>query len=245
MSELVDRREFLKRSAFAAGAALSLSHLSGDTVVGEVRAGRKGDGQAAAGEAWLSGSEWAIDANGAAHRARSALEEKVKGADGFVHVQDLTETDLLLASDYAAHEGGFAAAVARLGGDAPSLYHLDATKADSPRARTLSEEIGRVVRARAANPKWADGMMRHGFRGAAEISATLDHMAAFANLARAVPAHLFDLYYEATLGRDEVVAFMERENPDALQALRDRFAAIADAGLWVTRRNSIAIGAQR
>ncbi len=56
-----------------------------------------------------------------------------------------------------------------------------------PRARTLPEEIARVVRARAANPNWADGMMRHGFRGAAEIAATLDHMAAFAHLARAVP----------------------------------------------------------
>lgn len=201
------------------------------------------EGQQAAGEAWLSGSEWAIDATGAAHPARAALEEQVKAADGFVHIQDLAETDLLLASDYAAHEGGFAAAVAKLGGEAPALYHLDATRPDAPRARTLPEEIGRVVRARAANPNWADGMMRHGFRGAAEIAATLDHMAAFAHLARAVPAHLFDLYHDATLGRDDVVAFMADENPAALQAMRDRFAALRDAGLWVTRRNSIAMGA--
>lgn len=203
------------------------------------------EGREAAGEAWLQGSEWAIDAQGAAHPARAALEAQVRGADGFVHVQDLTETDLLLASDYAAHEGGFAAAVARLGGEAPALYHLDATRPDTPRARTLPEEIARVVRARAANPNWADGMMRHGFRGAAEIAATLDHMAAFAHLARAVPVHLFDLYHEATLGRDDLVSFMERENPAALQALRDRFAALQDAGLWVTRRNSIAMVAGR
>ncbi len=197
-------------------------------------------GQAAAGEAWLSGSEWAIDAAGNSHAARAALEFRVIAADAFVHVQDLAETDVLLASDYAAHEGGFAAAVARLGGQAPALYHLDATRPDTPHARTLSEEIGRVVRARAANPLWADGMMAHGFRGAAEIAATLDHMAAFAHLARAVPAHLFDLYHDATLGRADVVAFMERESPAALAALRDRFAALRDAGLWITRRNSIA-----
>jgi len=203
------------------------------------------DGQALAGEAWLSGSEWAIDASGAAHPAREALEGKVRGADGFVHVQDLMETDLLLASDYAAHEGGFAAAVARLGGRTPALYHLDATRPDDPRARTLPEEIARVVRARAANPAWADGMMRHGFRGAAEIAATLDHMAAFAHLARAVPAHLFDLYHDATLGREDVVAFMERENPGALAALRDRFAALQEADLWDTRRNSTAMGVAR
>src|SRR5439155_12450932 len=124
-------------------------------------------------------------------------------ADTFVHVQDLPETDLLLASDYAAHEAGIAAAAASLGSNIKSLYHLDATRPDAPRARTLTEEISRVVRARATNPGWIAGMMRHGFRGAAEIAATLEHMAAVAHLADAVPAHLFDLYYDATLGNDE------------------------------------------
>ena len=196
-------------------------------------------GQAAAGEAWLKGSEWTVG-TGEARQDRAALEAQVRGADGFVHVQDLMESDLLLASDYAAHEGGFAAAVARLGGAEKALYHLDATQPDRLRARTLPEEIARVVRTRAANPAWADGMVAHGFRGAAEIAATLDHLAAFAHLARAVPTHLFDLYHDATLGRPDLVAFMERENPDALQAMRDRFAALHVAGLWVTRRNSIA-----
>ncbi len=196
------------------------------------------EGQARAGEAWLQGSEWTVG-SGVAQQNRAALEAQVMGADGFVHVQDLTESDLLLASDYAAHEGGFAAAVARLGGAEKALYHLDATQPDRPRARTLPEEVARVVRARAANPAWATGMMAHGFRGAAEIAATLDHLAAFAHLARAVPAHLFDLYHEATLGRADLVAFMDRENPQALQAMRDRFEALRDAGLWITRRNSI------
>ena len=198
------------------------------------------EGRAAAGEAWLQASEWAIDAQGATQPARAALEARLRGADGFAHVQDLAETDLLLASDYAAHEGGFAAAVARLGAPAPALYHLDATRPDTPQARSLAEEIARVVRARAANPAWADGMMRHGFRGAAEIAATLDHLAAFAHLTRVVPPHLFDLYHEATLGRDDLVDFMARENPGALAAMQARFAALREAGLWLTRRNSIA-----
>ncbi|MGB3250678.1 MAG: cobaltochelatase subunit CobN, partial [Tabrizicola sp.] len=107
-------------------------------------------------------------------------------------------------------------------------------------ARTLTEEIARVTRARAANPDWAEGMMNHGFRGGAEIAATLDHMAAFAHLAQVVPPHLFDLYHEATLGRDEVRDFLARENPAALAAMEDLFRRLRDAGLWQTRRNSIA-----
>ncbi|MEY8800381.1 cobaltochelatase subunit CobN [Leisingera sp. XS_AS12] len=193
----------------------------------------------AAGEAWLNASSHAIDAKGAITDARDALETRLQSADSFVHLQDLPETDLLVASDYAAHEAGFAAAMARIGQAAPALYHLDATRPDKPQARSLGEEIARVTRARAANPDWATSMMSHGFRGAAEIAATLDHMAAFAHLAQVVQPHLFDLYFEATLGREDLVDFMQRENPAALQAMRDRFRALHDAGLWTTRRNSI------
>ncbi|MFC5737875.1 cobaltochelatase subunit CobN [Sinirhodobacter huangdaonensis] len=208
--------------------------------MGDVTAALTPAARAAAGEAWLAASAHAIGADGAVRPARAALEARLAGADAFVHAQDLPESDLLLAVDYAGHEAGFAAAMARLGAPAPALYHLDTTDPARPRARSLTEEIARVVRARAANPDWAAGMMRHGFRGAAEIAATADHLAAFAQLADAVPAHLFDLYFEATLGRPEVTDFMAAENPGALAALRDLFRRLAEAGLWHSRRNAIA-----
>ncbi|MFC3570880.1 cobaltochelatase subunit CobN [Paracoccus simplex] len=193
----------------------------------------------AAGEAWLAASSHAIAADGRITHQPQAIRDRLARADAFVHAQDLPESDLLLAGDYAAHEAGFAAAMARIGAPAPALYHLDATRPGQPRARSLAEEIARVIRSRAANPAWADGMMRHGFRGAAEIAATLDHMAAFANLAGVVPGHLFDLYHDATLGRPEVVAFLQRENPAALAAMRALFARLLASGLWTTRRNSV------
>ncbi|KIU45420.1 MULTISPECIES: cobaltochelatase subunit CobN [Bradyrhizobium] len=198
----------------------------------------------AAGEAWLSASSWAIASDGEIRPDREGIEARLGAADSFVHTQDLPETDLLLAADYAAHEAGIAAAAVRLGTKIPSLYHLDATRPDQPHARSLTEEISRVVRARAANPAWIAGMMRHGFRGAAEITATLEHMAAFAHLAGAVPPHLFDLYYDATLGNDEVRGFMARDNPAALAAIETCFARLHDASLWQTRRNSIAAALQ-
>jgi cobaltochelatase CobN len=203
------------------------------------------EARAAAGEAWLAASSWAIGQDGQSRPERAALEAQLRRADSFIHAQDLPETDVLLAQDYAAHEAGFAAAMARLGAAKPTLYHLDATRPDAPQARTLSEEIARVVRARASNPAWAEGMMRHGFRGAAEIAATLDHMAAFAHLAQVVPAHLFDLYHRATLARDDLRAFLGAENPAALAAMQDCFLRLREAGLWQTRHNSIAMEVER
>ncbi|WP_170587475.1 cobaltochelatase subunit CobN [Ruegeria arenilitoris] len=207
---------------------LNMTHLS-ETYTDEARA--------QAGQAWLDASAFAFEGEHIAHDP-DGITQRVAQADSFVHLQDLTETDLLLANDYATHEAGFAAAKKLTGGQA-QLYHLDNTRPETPRARTLPEEISRVVHARAANPDWIAGMQRHGFRGAAEIAATLDHMASFAHLSGSVAPHLFDLYHDATLGNPEVDAFLQQANPQAHQAMQDRFRALYEARLWNTRRNSI------
>lgn len=192
-----------------------------------------------AGEAWLAGSAFAYGGGHDGVAARVELEQRTAATDAFVHPQDLPETDLLSAPDYAAHQGGFAAAARKLNGVTPALYHADSTNPDALRIRTLDEEVARVVRGRAANPRWLAGQMRHGFRGAAEIAATLDQMAQFAHLASAVGSHHFELYYEATLGNDNVRHFIEQANPEAAHMMRQRFRQMLDAGYWVTRRNSV------
>jgi cobaltochelatase CobN len=192
-----------------------------------------------AGEAWLASSSFAYGGGHDGAAARPELEQRTAATDTFVHTQDLPETDLLSAPDYAAHQGGFAAAARKLNGAAPKLYHANSTNADTPRMRTLDEEVARVVRGRAANPRWLRGQMRHGFRGAAEIAATLDQMARFAHLAGVVQSHHFDLYYDATLGDDEVRRFIEQANPEAGEVMRKRFQQMIDAGYWTTRRNSV------
>lgn len=194
-----------------------------------------------AGAAWLAASAWAMDGD-RAFEDPVGLAALVAGAEAFVHPQDLPETDLLLAADYAAHEAGFAAAKSVAGGRDAALYHLDNTDPVRPRARTLTEEVARVVLARAVQPGWLAGMKRHGFQGAAEIAATLDHMAAFAHLANVVDPHLFDAYFDATLGDASVTEFMQEANPEALAAMRAQFSALHGSGLWRTRRNSIQAG---
>ncbi|MFT4080028.1 cobaltochelatase subunit CobN [Rhodomicrobium sp.] len=206
--------------------------------VAEAVAALTDEAREAAATAWLSASAFAYGVGADGTAARAALEARAASADAFVHTQDLPETDLLMAPDYAAHEAGFAAAARSLGGD-PALYHADSARAQAPRMRTLGEEIARVVRARAANPAWVAGQMRHGFRGAAEIAWTLDQMALFAHLAGAVESHHFDLYYDATLGADEVRAFLEAANPKAAAAMRSQFRALIEAGYWRTQRNSV------
>ena len=107
-----------------------------------------------------------------------------------------------------------------------------------PRIRSLREELGRVVRGRAANPRWIAGVMRHGYKGAAEIAATVDYLFAFAATSRAVDDTHFDALYEAYLADQAVRDFMAQYNPAALAETSRRFAEAIDRGLWRPRRNS-------
>ena len=94
------------------------------------------------------------------------------------------------------------------------------------------------MRARAVNPKWIDGVMRHGHKGAFEIAATVDYLYGFAATARCVADHHFDAVYAAYLADDRVRDFMARVNP---AALRETAAKLRDAvarGLWRPKSNS-------
>ena len=136
-----------------------------------------------------------------------------------LHNQDNREHDLLDSDDYYQFEGGLAAAVRVASGRQPEVFHNDHARPESPRVRTLRHEIGRVVRGRAANPKWIAGVMRHGYKGAFEIAATVDYLFAFAATARVVDDHHFDALFDAYLADEKVRDFMQAHNPAALREI--------------------------
>jgi len=174
--------------------------------------------------------------DGAADRA--GLERRLGAVEAVVQNQDNREHDILDSDDYYQFEGGMTAAVRELSGAQPTVYHNDHSRPESPRIRTLQQEIARVVRARVVNPKWVAGVMRHGYKGAFEMAATLDYLFAFAATARVVEDHHFDLVFDAYLEDEDVRRFLETHNPAALREMADRFLEAQDRGLWTPRRNS-------
>jgi len=190
-------------------------------------------------DVYLGWSQWAYGAGAEGRAERGLLEARLAGTDAVLHNQDNREHDLLDSDDYYQFEGGLALAVRHLSGREPAVYHNDHSQPDRPRIRTLREEIGRIVRGRAANPRWIAGIMRHGYKGAAEIAATVDYLFAFAATARAVDDSHFEALYEAYLGDDAVRQFMAAYNPAALAETRSRFAEAIERGLWRPRRNSV------
>ena len=190
-------------------------------------------------DAYLGWSGWAYGAGAEGRPEQGLLEARLTDTDAVIHNQDNREHDLLDSDDYYQFEGGLALAVRHLSGRDPAVYHNDHSQPDRPRIRTLREEIGRVVRGRAANPRWIAGVMRHGYKGTAEIAATVDYLFAFAATAHAVDDAHFEALYDAYLGDDAVRGFMETHNPAALAETRGRFKEAVERGLWRPKRNSV------
>ena len=163
---------------------------------------------------------------------------RVADADLLVHPSDDPGRDLLEGAEDAAFVGGFAAAAASLG-RAPDLVMLDLTDPHRPRARPLAQALARIVRARAISPRFIEGQMRHGPRGAAEFAETVDRLVAFAETTDAVPSALFDLVHDAYVADPRVREFIMRENPQAARAIAERLAAARRRGFWHPRRNDI------
>ena len=190
-------------------------------------------------EAYLAWSGFAYGAGAQGSDAGGELRARLARAEAVIHNQDNREHDVLDSDDYYQFEGGLAAAIRHVAGAAPAVYHNDHSRPETPRIRRLEDEIGRVVHARAANPKWIKGVMRHGYKGGFEIAATVDYLFAFAATAHAVKDHHFDALYDAYLGDAEVRGFLEAHNPDALNEIEARFAEAITRGLWRPKRNDI------
>ncbi|CAN0586640.1 unnamed protein product, partial [Laminaria digitata] len=177
-------------------------------------------------QAYIAWGGWAYGSGtgtGAAHAygvpAHETFAERLSAVEAVLHNQDNREHDLLDSDDYYQFEGGLSAAVQAESGKRPVVYHNDHSRPFAPQIRTLEDEISRVVRARVTNPKWISGVMRHGYKGAFEMAATVDYLFAFSATTGAVRDDQFDAVHRAFLEDDAVRAFLAEHNPSALKEM--------------------------
>ena len=201
----------------------------------------RGDWQdrAELGRAYLDATSHAYGgASGEGVSAPGAFATRIAEADLLVHSGDDPGRDILEGSADVAFIGGFSAALAALGNNADVIV-LDTTDPARPRPRSVTEAVTRVVRARAVNPRFIEGQMRHGPRGASEFAETVDRLVGFAETTHAIPGALIEAVHDAYLGDEAVRAFLLRENPAAAKVIAERLAAARRRGLWHPLRNSI------
>ncbi len=161
-----------------------------------------------------------------------AFEQRLAKMQVVLHNQDNREHDLLDSDDYYQFQGGLTAAVRSLQGKNPQTYFGDNSIPAQPRVRQLKEEIARVYRSRVVNPKWIAGVMRHGYKGAFEMAATVDYLFAYDATAKCVEDYMYQGIVEAYLLDPVVSEFIQEKNPYALRDIAERLLEAHKRNLW-------------
>jgi cobaltochelatase CobN len=124
------------------------------------------------------------------------------------------------------------ASVRSLTGQNPQTYFGDNALPQNPKVRSLDAEIARVYRSRVINPKWIEGVMRHGYKGAFEMAATVDYLFAYDATANCVADFMYQGVTEAYLFNPKVQEFVQAKNPWALRDMAERMLEAHQRGLW-------------
>jgi cobaltochelatase CobN len=146
--------------------------------------------------------------------------------------QDNREHDLLDSDDYYQFQGGLTAAVRQARGTTPEVYFGDNSRVENPKVRSLREEIARVYRSRVVNPKWIQGVMRHGYKGAFEMAATVDFLFGYDVTTGTVEEFMYEGVAQAYVLDEAVQEFVRQKNPWALRDMAERLIEAHQRGRW-------------
>ena len=142
------------------------------------------------------------------------------------------EYDLLGCCCYFGAHGGLTGAARALSKQDVSAYYGDTRDRDRVEVRTLAEEVRRVVRAKLLNPKWIEGMKRHGYKGAGDISRQVGTVYGWEATTEEVDDRIFDDITRTFVLDPEMRQFFADENPWALEEIGRRLLEGHKRGLW-------------
>ncbi|MGB7444005.1 MAG: cobaltochelatase subunit CobN, partial [Coleofasciculaceae cyanobacterium] len=182
--------------------------------------------------AYINWSSYAYTSNGLGQAAAEAFEQRLGQMQVVLHNQDNREHDLLDSDDYYQFQGGLTVAVRAVTGENPQTYFGDNSLPEKPKVRQLRTEIARVYRSRVVNPKWIAGVMRHGYKGAFEMAATVDYLFAYDATTNCVEDYMYQGVAEAYLLKPEVQEFTQQKNPWALRDMAERLLEAHQRSLW-------------
>jgi cobaltochelatase CobN len=145
---------------------------------------------------------------------------------------DTREYDLLSGDDWYDAHGGMDLTIKTLRGEAPRSYYGDSSDPKRVKIRSTEEEIKHVFRARLLNPKWIESMRRHGYKGAGDLSRTIDFVFGWDATEEVVEDWMYEELAEKYALNPEMQEWLKKVNPYALQNMLERLLEAIERGLW-------------
>ena len=164
--------------------------------------------------------------------APQALASQLRSVDLTFNKTVTDEYDLLGCCCYFGTYGGLTNAARELSGHEISSYYGDTRDRENADIRTLAEEVRRVVRTRLLNPKWIEGMKRHGYKGAGDISKRVGRIYGWEATTEEIDDWIFDDIARTFILDEENRKFFEENNPWAMEEMSRRLLEASTRGLW-------------
>ena len=140
--------------------------------------------------------------------------------------------DLLGCCCYYSNQGGLTAAARQMSEGKVNTYYGDTRERDAVGVRTLSDEIGRVVRSKLLNPKWIEGMKSHGYKGAADMMKKITRVYGWGASTGDVEDSIFDGIADTYINDPEMRRFFGNNNPHAAEEISRRLLEAESRGIW-------------
>jgi cobaltochelatase CobN len=181
---------------------------------------------------YMAWGGWSYGRAGMGLPAADAMRRRFAGIEVAAKNQDNREHDIFDSDDYLQDHGGMVATIRALGGREPIAVFGDSADPTRPRVRSLAEEAARVVRTRVVNPKWVDAMLRHGYKGAFEMAATVDYLFGYDATAHVVEDWMYERVVDRYVADPDVRKFFATSNPWALRSIAERLLEAWERGFW-------------
>ena len=183
-------------------------------------------------EVYVQWGGYAMGSRGKVSEAHDAFERRLGSVEATVKIEDTAEQDEFDSSDWYAFHGGFITAVAETAGEEPASYVGDTSDPSRVDVYTNEEKVRKAMRARVLNPAWLDSMEEHGYKGAGDLSTTVDVVLGWDATTGVISDGLWDDVAEKFALDDDRQEWLRDVNPWALESITDTLLEAAERGLW-------------
>ncbi len=184
--------------------------------------------------AYITWGGYGYDEQGDSISSHRQFQNRLRSIEVTVKNEDNREVGLLSTDDFNAYHGGMIAAVESVSGIRPKSFIGDTTYEKSIVVRSLEDEIQRQFRSEAMNPIFIEGMMKHGYKGAADLASYVQHSFEWDATSDMMQDWMYDAYTDEYVMNREVQRWMQRVNPWALGAICNTLLEAAQRGFWET-----------
>ncbi|MFA7341917.1 MAG: cobaltochelatase subunit CobN, partial [Candidatus Methanomethylophilaceae archaeon] len=178
---------------------------------------------------------WGCHAYGGGRRGErmeSLFQERLAGIDVTVKNHCSRELDMLDNDDDFVYHGGMVAAVRSQKGESPSSFVGDSSDPERLKVRSTAEECRFIFRSRVMNPKWLQGLMRHGYRGVQELASLVDYSFAWGATADIMEPWMYQTLADDFLLEEKVQEWINDNNPYAMRHMTGRLLEAIDRSMW-------------